>query len=141
MNSLTLLDELESILRSNGYEDDSDVLSSLDAIRGLVLPLSTYTSQRASALVQVSDMLHSLLEVGDMSYPNKAYTISVVSQSYLKLVHAFKTDSSLWGDAQSNLVPVLMAASTEDDIDSSIALLVTHLTRYRESLSSWLSRP
>jgi len=134
-----VLDELLSLLLAEGYAESSPAIASIRSLYSVTCTSSSdYTVQRASTLHRTSTMLRSLLLSEGISYSDKANVLRAVAPNYLKLVHAFKTDGSLWGSAQSDLVPVLLSAESEDDIDSSMALLVTHLTRYIDSLSNWL---
>lgn len=138
-SSKQIIEELLSMLFSEGYTEASPTIVSLRSLHSATCTSSSdYTVQRASTLHRTSTMLRSLLLSEGISYSDKANVLRAVAPNYLKLVHAFKTDGSLWGSAQTDLVPVLLSASSEDDIDSSIDLLVTHLTRYIDSLSNWL---
>lgn len=138
MKSTKVINELYSLLKEQGYTEPSPALSSLLALESATSP--DYTIHRARALSETSEMLNSLLKLPRNSYSDKAYVLQVVAPNYLKLVHAFKTDASLWSSAQADLVPALLSTSTEDDIDLSLSLLESHLARYMASLATWLSR-
>ena len=104
---------------------------------------SSYTKSRAQALRLLAIRMRDLISKSrspDLTYADRAKTLVVVSDSYLKLAHAFKTDPKMWSLAQSELVPTLTQVSDEESIDTSLIVLESHLETYLISLDSWLEK-
>ena len=153
-SSLKVLSELEALLLSEGYTDDRKALVLVRSIRrdlGSVSsspseappPQQDYTASRARALHATSLTLKKVLaeaKAKKVSYPDRARTLLVVADNYLKLTHAFKVDNTVWACAQNELVPALTSVSDEKSIDAAVLLLEKHIDSYLTSLSSWLSR-
>lgn len=100
-----------------------------------------YTALRASELLQTSTKLRVMIDQSRKgSYSDRACALAFVSDSYLRLAHAFKVDADVWTRAQSDLVPTIIAASTEADIDASLTKLSEHIDAYISSLNVWLRR-
>lgn len=121
-----ILSELQQALRDREPSDDSD-----------------YTKFRAQSLRSLALSMRSLIDLASSaksSYSDKAKTLSVVADSYLKLTHAFKTDPKMWSLAQSELVPILSEVSDESGIDSALVTLNSHLSTYLNSLEFWLEK-
>jgi hypothetical protein len=100
-----------------------------------------YTSVRAAKLLQTSTKLKSVITQSRKgSYSDRAHALAVVSDSYLRLAHAFKVDADVWTRAQSDLVPALSIVTTEKDIDGALTKLSEHIDAYISSLNAWLRR-
>lgn len=141
---LSLLSELEGLLTP--VEGAESSLVKVADLRSILVGLGyteevakSYTESRASALRSiVTSLLDEVNSSSSLpSYSDRAYSLSVVSDLYLQVAHAFKVDSTVWSYAQSSLLPVLTAARDEDSIDTALALLKSHLEGYLEALSSW----
>lgn len=144
--------ELSTILRASGQSDDSNSLHSLYSLISLLRSASSstapdtdtdYTTSRAYALrslaTKLQEMLLSSRGTGT-TYADRAKALAVVSDSYLKLAHAFKTDPKMWALAQSELVPSLIQVVDEDSIDHAVSVLESHLETYLISLNLWIER-
>ena len=147
--SIKVVAELAVLLADAGYDEGSPSQQSLVALqRALrgdsdVVEYSDYTKSRAQALRSMALHLQSLLMAStrrEMTYADRAKALATISDSYLKLVHAFKTDAKMWARAQTELVPLLRDVKDENSIDTAIDVLNSHLDSYLNSLSSWLSR-
>lgn len=151
-NPLEALQQLERLLTEEGYDSERPVMQTLRALRGalcergykeMTLPPAppNYTAKRAQSLyslsVKLRDTLLDLTKSG-ASYTDRALALSVVSNSYLQLAHAFKVDAKVWSFAQSDLVPILSAAVDEKSLDEAVSKLLSHLDRYITSLDKWL---
>ncbi|RLC13134.1 MAG: hypothetical protein DRI24_16355 [Deltaproteobacteria bacterium] len=150
---LSSLLSLEQLLVSHGYDDSREAMAIIANLRSalhengykeviLPPPPSNYTVERAEALQKLSvdlrdTMLRSSAE--GSSYTDRAVALSIVSNSYLQLAHAFKVDSKVWSFAQDDLVPVLSVAVDEASLDVAVLKLISHLDRYITSLDKWLS--
>lgn len=151
-NPLDTLRTLSSLLVSAGYESDRPAMITIDALRASLVgrgykesppspAVSNYTLIRAQALRKLSGKLKTTLDrlsKSESSYSDKAVALSVVSNSYLQLAHAFKVDTKVWSFAQEDLVPILSAAVDEKTLDEAISRLLFHIDRYAGSLSKWL---
>ena len=152
-NPLAALQKLEQLLEQEGYDEKRPAMETIKSLRAalqergyketiLPPPLTSYTFKRAQSLrslsVKLRDTLTSLTLRGT-SYTDRSVALSVVSDSYLQLAHAFKVDSEVWSFAQEDLVPILSAAVDEKSIDEAVSKLLSHLDRYITSLDKWLS--
>lgn len=102
-----------------------------------------YTKARASKLQQTALRMLEVVQVArkaETSYADRAASLSAVSDSYLRLVHAFKTDPKMWSLAQTELVPTLTKVADEAGIDASLEMLEIHLGTYLNSLDFWLEK-
>lgn len=149
--TLDIVTELGDLLEKENRQDHSISLEILSNLRtSLVVSSSSsgvddgdYTRSRAQALSSLALKMKSLLSAScgaEMTYADKAKTLAVVSDSYLKLAHAFKTDPKMWALAQTELVPALTHLTDEDGVDSAFSLLKSHLEIYLVSLGSWLGK-
>lgn len=149
-NPLIILGELEKLLEDK-LPPDRPAWESLKALRaslrekGYEEPSSedSYTQKRARSLLALSVKLQDTLRTAilpGVSYADRAATLAAVSNSYLKLAHAFKVDSKVWNFAQNDLVPILSAAVDEKSIDEGVSRLLHHLDRYLKSLRKWLQK-
>lgn len=139
-NSLKLCEELEALLPSS-----SSSVSVLKLLIGKIKAAnnSDYTRSRAIQLQSLTLQMQSLLKkasIPSSTYSDKAKALASVSDSYLKLVHAFKTDPKMWASAQTELVPQLSQVSDEKTIDEALCSLEIHLETYLKSLDFWLER-
>ena len=151
-NPLEALQQLERLLVQEGYDPERPAMRTIQALRAALcergykeraLPPAppNYTVKRAQSLrslsVKLRDTLLDLPKSG-ASYTDRALALSVVSNSYLQLAHAFKVDAKVWSFAQSDLVPILSAAVDEKSLDDAVLKLLSHLDRYITSLDKWL---
>jgi hypothetical protein len=152
-NPLGSLQQLELLLRAEGYDSTRPAMSSIRSLRSALQdqgyketvippPSVSYTIKRAQALRSLSVKLRDTLRglSSSPSYSDKAVALSVVSNSYLQLAHAFKVDTKVWSFAQEDLVPILSAAVDETSLDDAFSKLLSHLDRYVDSLDKWLVR-
>jgi len=150
---LTLVLELETLLRAAGYTSDRKAMCTLLSMRQALQlhegvpaspqPVADYTAARAHALIDISLKLKKILldsKKRNVSYSDRSRILSSVADNYLKLTHAFKVDNTVWSQAQTELVPMLIKVSNEKSIDAAILELDRHLDTYLTSLNSWLSR-
>lgn len=150
---LESLQQLERLLVQEGYDSERPAMRTIQALRSALrergyeetaLPQSppNYTVKRAQSLrslsVKLRDTLLGLVKSG-ASYSDRALALSVISNSYLQLAHAFKVDAKVWSFAQSDLVPILSAAVDEKSLDEAVSRLLFHLDRYISSLDKWLA--
>lgn len=152
-NPLEALHQLERLLVQEGYDSERCAMRTIQALRSALcergyeetaIPPSppNYTVKRAQSLrslsVKLRDTLVGPTKAGS-SYTDRALALSVVSNSYLQLAHAFKVDAKVWSFAQSDLVPILSAAIDEKSLDEAVSRLLFHLDRYISSLDKWLA--
>jgi hypothetical protein len=146
---LDVASELESLLHNEGLEDSraasilADLQSALRSRSADEEENSDYTKSRAQALRSLALKMKALIATSrrnDMTYADRAKALAVVSDSYLKLAHAFKTDPKMWTLAQSELVPMLTQVSDEESIDEALIMVGSHLDTYLLSLDFWLGK-
>lgn len=145
-NPLDVASELEALLTEERPSRALDILSELQtALKPSAEgeDSSDYTRSRAHTLRTLALKMKSLVRLSrgvSMTYADRAQALSVVSDSYLKLTHAFKTDPKMWSLAQTELVPVLAQVSDEESIDLALDSVESHLDTYLDSLDFWLGK-
>ncbi len=140
--------ELEILLLEEGPRGSKSLTILSKIQHALAEKLSTtehfdYTRSRAIALRSLAMKMKALLTSSlgaNMTYADKATALLVVSDGYLKLAHAFKTDPKMWSTAQSDLVPILTSVCDEQGIDRALDKVNSHLDAYLVSLDFWLRK-
>jgi hypothetical protein len=137
--ALEIVEKLEGMLKEKHVTRSAGQLAQLK--KTMTSDRDDYTSVRATKLLQTSTKLKAVLvQSRKGSYSERAHALAVVSDSYLRLAHAFKVDADVWTRAQSDLVPALSAVTTEKEIDSALMKLSEHIDAYISSLNAWLRR-
>jgi hypothetical protein len=74
----------------------------------------------------------------EMTYADKAETITFVGSNLFKILHSYKIDDKLYEQAQEELLSSIVNMEDEESINSAYIILLSYLEKVTKALSKWL---
>jgi hypothetical protein len=93
---------------------------------------------RAQSLIKLIIKFKVFMRTEEMTYSDKAETITFIGSNLFKILHSYKIDDKLYEQAQKELLSSIVSMKDEKSIDFTYKLLLDYLETVAKTLTKCL---